>query len=155
MNNAQIYRDISDAIIAHQTWVRKVNHLVSGLPVKEGAIPLDPAMCHFGQWLYSEGYKLHKIESLHDMIETIENHHNDLHDAYTIIYEIYFIIPKHRSVLEKLFAFQADNITPTEHEEAKYYFEDIQKSSQNLISSLKILQKLIKELNYTDLMELK
>ena len=155
MNHSQLYQHISDAILAHQTWVRKTDHLISGLPVKEGAIPLDPKACEFGQWLSEDGEKLKKMEKLQDIIEIIEHHHQDLHAAYAIIYEIYFFIPKHRSALNKLFSFHFDDVTQEEQEEAKIYFEDIKRSSEYLISSLNILKKQIKELNYSDLMELK
>jgi len=155
MNNAQLHQHISDAILAHLTWVRKADHLISGLPVKEGSIPLDPNACKFGKWLKKEGLILKKIEHLTDIIEIIEHHHQDLHAAYAIIYEIYFYIPKHRSTLNKLFSFQFDDITQEDKEEASIYFEDLKRSSEYLVSSMKLLNTQVKDLNYSDLLELK
>jgi hypothetical protein len=155
MNNAQLHQHISDAILAHLTWVRKADHLISGLPVKEGSIPLDPDTCEFGQWLKIDALRLKKIEHLKDIIEIIEHHHHDLHAAYAIIYEIYFYIPKHRSTLNKLFSFQFDDITQEDKEEANIYFKDLKRSSEYLVSSMHILKEQIKDLNYSDLLELK
>ena len=151
MTKSKIYKYIIDAKIAHLTWVRKAEHLIDGLPVTEGMIPLDPTFCTFGKWLYNEGSNLRKIKDIDDNLNKIEKYHNNLHQHYAAIYEIFFILPKEESFLKKIIRFSSQRVSTKNLQLAKNHFSDLIASSNQLIYAINLLKKQIKALDFTDI----
>ena len=134
---SSILQEVSQAKIAHMRWVKRADHLISDLPVDKEFIPLEATNCGFGRWLYSEtASQLRVTETFKYMLEQIEFHHDNLHDAYSKIYKIYFIMPEKRSLLHKLVTFNSKTVSDEEKVEAKKYFEILKKSSEDLIALL-------------------
>jgi len=142
MTRAEILQEIKNAKIAHKRWVKRADHLISGLPVEKEFIPLSARSCGFGKWLYDQGASLREIDITRDIIEEIESHHNDVHATYSEIYKIFFIIPNEKTFLSKVFTFNNENVSTKAKEQAKLYFEQLRKSSDEL---LKLLEKLEQE----------
>lgn len=139
MTKAEIIQEVERAKIAHKRWVKRADHLISGLPIDKEFIPLDATSCSFSAWLYSQGTQLRTIEATRYIVEEIEHHHDDVHDTYGKIYNLYFIVPEHRSILSKILTFNSKAIKPNEVEEAKKYFRLLERSSNEL---LRLLDKL-------------
>ena len=151
MTVASILQQTSDAKIAHLRWVKRAEHLISGLPIKEDFIPLEPTSCVFGKWFYSQGSQLRTVDSLKDTMAQIEKHHDELHDTYGEIYKIYFLLPQHRSLLHKILTFNSKEVTPDEQKEAKNHYQHLKQTSDTLLFFVEQLEKKVKELNYQDL----
>ena len=150
MNQGSLLQHVFDAKKAHLRWVKRARHLVEGLPVDKEFVPLKPTDCHFGTWLYSEGAILNQISSTSKLMQQIELIHNEVHDTYKNIYEIFFIIPNEKSLLYKIFTFNSYKISTTEQEKAKIYLKYLQRASQELIILLTELGKEITTFSYRE-----
>jgi len=142
ITKAQVLQELSKAKIAHMRWVKRADHLISDLPVDKEFIPLEATSCGFGKWLYTgTGSELRSVDKFKYIIEQIEFHHDNLHDLYSNIYKIYFVMPEKRSLLHKIVTFNSKAITSKEKDEAKKYFNLLKKSSEDLIALLENLNK--------------
>jgi len=145
-SKAMIIQELNNAKIAHMRWVKRADHLISGLPVDKEFIPLESTTCGFGKWLYGEvGQKLRLEEEFKSIIEQIEFHHDNLHDVYGEIYKIFFVMPEQRSLLHKIMTFNSKKVSDKEKAKAKDYFHSLQKSSTELIALLEKLEIRVKE----------
>jgi hypothetical protein len=141
-----IVQELSNAKIAHMRWVKRADHLISGLPVDKEFIPLEPTTCGFGRWLYGEvGQKLRLSSEFQSLIEQIEFHHDTLHDVYGEIYKIFFVVPEKRSLWHKILTFNSKTVSKKEMERARGYFHSLQKTSTEMIKLLEKLEVLVKE----------
>lgn len=148
MTRADILQEITQARISHKRWVKRADHLISGLPVDKEFIPLDATSCGFGMWLYSQGTQLRTFEATRYIVQEIEEHHDDLHDTYGKIYNLYFIVPENRSILSQVWTFNSKKIRPNEAEEAKKYFKLLERSSNELLMVLDRLEEASRHLTY-------
>jgi hypothetical protein len=153
MTRADILQETNKAKIAHKRWVKRADHLISGLPVDKEFIPLEPTTCGFGKWLYSQGTQLRTIEATKFIIEEIEHHHDDLHDIYGEIYKLYFVLPENRSFLHKLATFNSKKINKKEQEQAKAYFKQLKHSSEELLMLIEKLEKESEHITYQQLID--
>jgi len=151
MTQSSILEHINNAKNAHIRWMKRADHLISGLPVDKDLIPPQSTDCNFGKWLYFEGAKLRAIQDLIKIINSLEHHHNELHMGYTHIYEIYFVLPKERSILHKILTLNSKTVSKSEIEKAKEYFEYLQHTSVEIISLLNILEKRIRNIPIADI----
>jgi len=153
MVKSAILQEISDAKIAHRRWVKRAEHLVSGLPVDKEFIPLEADSCKFGKtFLYGEvGRELRIFEVFKYDLEQVEYLHTSLHDLYAKIYEIFFVIPEKRSFLYKLTHFDSNNPNKQEKEEAEKYLLSLKETSSELIKMLDKVEAKVREANLVDL----
>ena len=151
MTRSEILQETNKAKIAHKRWVKRADHLISGLPVDKEFIPLEATHCGFGKWLYSQGTQLRNIDATQYIIEEIEEHHDDLHDTYGEIYKLYFIVPENKSFLTKLLTFNSKKVTEKDKEKAKKYFRQLQKSSEELLALLDKLESASIHITYEKL----
>jgi len=71
MTKTGILQQIQDAKTAHIRWVKRADHLVSGLPVDKDFIPLESTTCAFGQWFYHDGVKLRLVPSIDNLMSLL------------------------------------------------------------------------------------
>jgi len=153
MTRAEILQEITRAKIAHKRWVKRADHLISGLPVEKEFIPLAASSCGFGKWLYGQGASLREIDITRHIIEEIEMHHNDIHDIYSEIYKIFFIIPESKSFLSKVFTFNSKRVSVKGKKRAELYFEKLRKSSEELLKLLDKLEQETIHITYEELLK--
>jgi hypothetical protein len=138
VDRADILDHIKSARHAHQKWVESARALVSDITVEKNDIPVKHTECHFGRWFYSEGVKLAQLDKL-NYIEQIDKKHQELHEEYKKIYNIYFAHDD-RSFFGKLF-----NTKPTifysDEQLAKRSFQNLQEISKDLLNLLELLEK--------------
>ena len=151
MTKANILQELGKAKISHKRWVKRADHLISGLPVDKEFIPLEATSCGFGRWLYSQGTQLRMIEATKYIIEEIEHHHDDLHDTYGEIYKLYYMMPENRSFLTKIFTFNSKKVSEKEKELAKKYFSQLKNSSEELLTLLDKLEDASIHITYEQL----
>jgi len=151
MTRSDILQETNKAKIAHKRWVKRADHLISGLPVDKEFIPLEATSCGFGKWLYSQGSELRTIDATKFIIEEIEHHHDDLHDAYGEIYKIFFIVPENRSFLHKITTFNSKKVNSKEKEKAKEYFKQLSRSSEELLRLIERLESASAHITYEQL----
>ena len=151
MTRAAILQETTKAKIAHQRWVKRADHLISGLPVEKEFIPLEATSCGFGKWLYSQGTQLRNLDATRYIIEEIEGHHDDLHDTYSEIYKIYFTIPENKSFLSRVLTFNSKKVSTKGKHQALIYFEQLKKSSDQLLNLLDKLDSSTTHLTYEQL----
>jgi len=155
MTQATILQHISDAKKAHLRWVKRADHLIIGLPVDKEFIPLEATTCGFGLWVYGEGAKLRLVPSIDNLMNRIEHHHNDLHDAYMDIYKIFFIMPQQRSMLHKILTLNSKIVSSSEKEKAKAHFKYLKRSSEELLTVLDILEEKVRKMTLYEVENLK
>ena len=151
MTKAEILQEITKAKIAHKRWVKRADHLISGLPVDQEFIPLDATICGFGKWLYSQGSELRVIDATRYIIDEIEHHHDELHAIYGEIYKLYFILPQNRSLLNKVFTLNSKKVSKKEREQAKLYFKQLVYASDELLNLLDKLEAASAHITYEQL----
>ena len=151
MTAASILQQTSDAKIAHVRWVKRAEHLISGLPVEKEFIPLEPTSCVFGKWFYSQGSQLRRLDSLKEVMAQIEKYHDELHDTYGKIYKIYFLLPNNRSLWHKILTFNSKEVTKAEQKEAEDYYKHLKQTSDTLLFFVDELEKKVKQLSYQEL----
>jgi hypothetical protein len=144
MTQSSMIRHINDARNAHNRWMKRADHLISGLPVDKDLIPPQSTDCDFGRWLYFEGAKLRAIPEVTKIINSLEHHHNELHMSYMHIYKIYFVQPLKRSLLHKILTLNSQTVSKSEREKSKEYFEYLQHTSIEIVSLLNILEERIR-----------
>ena len=160
-NKGVMLQKIYDAKRAHKEWVNRADKLVNGihsykggkvnLDVDESFIPLDSSSCAFGKWFNTYGIQLSKFDSIGRFINRIETHHDALHETYQKIYTIFFVMPKQRSLLQRLFTFDKKKVSDLDREKAKIHLEYLKKSSKELLEVLEILEEKITALDYNEL----
>jgi len=151
MTTASILQETTRAKVAHARWVKRAEHLISGLPIEKDFIPLEATTCVFGQWFYSQGTRLRSIEKIAPIFDKIEKQHDKIHDIYGEIYKIYFVIPEKRGLLDRLLTFNSKEPTATQKEEAKVKYKLLKEISHTLILHIEELEKEAKTLNYEEL----
>lgn len=144
-NNSTILQELTQAKIAHGRWVRRADHLVSGLPVDKEFIPLEATTCGFGKWFYTSGTQLRQHKDYASLMEQIEVYHDDLHTYYGEIYKLYFVMPEKRSILHKVMTFNSKKISKKEEELAKVYYQKLEYISGKLVELLTELESAIKK----------
>jgi len=160
-NKAVMLQNIYNAKRAHKAWVNKADKLVTGIDGYQGKkvdldvdktfIPLDSSACEFGKWFNTYSLHLSHFESIGRFVDRIEEHHDALHDTYSKIYAIFFVIPQQRSFLHKVLTMNSKKVSDLEREKAKIHLEYLKKSSNELLEVLEILENRIKALDYNEL----
>ena len=148
MTVSSILHQTASAKMAHERWVKRADHLISGLPVEKQFIPLDPTSCEFGKWFYSQGSQLRVLDSLKEILSDIETQHDKLHQIYGEIYKIYFIVPHNRSFLHKVITFNSKEVKKSEKEKAITYYKSLSHTSDLLLSLLDKFELEVRELGY-------
>lgn len=141
MTRADILQETNKAKAAHEHWIKRIEHLISGLPVDKGFIPSQTTECGFGKWLYSQGEVLRTIRITRSTINEIEHYHDHIHQIYGEICKLYFIHPQKRNFLYKIVTFNRKKITNKEKAKAKNHFTQMKISSEKLLELLARLQK--------------
>lgn len=160
-SKAIMLQHVFDAKHAHKDWVKKADRLVNGLDGYKGEkvpmevdktfIPLESSRCHFGQWFNAYGIHLAKFHTIGKFIRRIEEHHNAVHEIYSKIYTIFFVLPEQRTKLHKMITLNSKKVSEIEREKAKIHLEYLKKSSKELLEVLDVLEEKIKSLDYNAL----
>ena len=153
MTRAEILQATNKAKIAHKRWVKRADHLISGLPVDKEFIPLEATACGFGHWLYSQGTELRTLEATKFIMDEIEHHHDDVHDTYGEIYKLYFLVSENKSFLSKVLTFNSKKISEKDKEVAKNYFRQLKQSSEELLALLDKLELASQHITYEQLLQ--
>jgi len=151
MLKKSILKQLSLAKKAHLLWIERANTLIYSTSLNKDFIPFDSTECGLGVWINQEGKKLRHIKRIDELIKDIENHHDELHNIYLNIYQIFFILPKQRSFFHKLFNFGSEIENQEVKDAAKLHLEDIKKSANTLIHLLNQLEKEIEKLTFHQL----
>ena len=146
MMKASILKQLSIAQQSHLSWVKKANSLILGSANSQNSTSFDSTECGLAIWISRDGKQLRKIKTLNKLIESIEIQHNKLHNIYLNVYQIFFMLPKHKSFLEKIFNFNSTTENEEVKEAVKLHFKDIEQGSIELLELLKKLEKRIKAL---------
>ena len=160
-NKALMLQNIYNAKRAHKEWVTKADKLVNGFDgfqgkkvdvnVDKSFIPLDSSECKFGKWFDTYAIELSKYDSIGRFMNRIEEHHNALHETYSHIYSVFFVIPEKRSLLHKILTFNSKKVSKDEREKAKIHLDYLKRSSTELLEVLEVLEDKIKALDYNEL----
>jgi len=150
----EILQQLAEARLSHAKWLRRAKHLIEGLPVKDGMIPIDPTDCAFGQWFYKDAVRYKNVLSFAKHIEKIGSLHVALHDVYLHIYKIYFVDARRSRFMSTILASQYKSPSKSQQELTQHYFIELQKISNELNKELETLEKLVLSLDkqYFELM---
>ena len=145
LNKATVLHELGQAKIVHLRWVKRVDHLVSGLPVEKDLISIDPTQCGFGKWLYGPiGEKLRSEYIFESTIYKIETYHDRIHELYGEIYNILYAAPASRTILHKIVTLGSKKVSKADRERVKSYFEVLLEYSDEMLALLVKLEKAVK-----------
>ena len=148
INKSTIIQELNNAKSAHKRWVKRADHLVSGLPVDETFIPIETEACGFGEWLYGlVGQQLRSEYIFAPTMEQIEFCHDRLHDAYREIHAIYYTQPQTPTLFHKLMKLGRKKVSKRERERAEKHLLALQEHSRELIRLLEKLEKAVKAID--------
>ncbi len=133
MDRKKLLEKIENARISHMRWIQRAQHLIEDLPITEDMIPLDYTKCEFGEWLYSDGLKFKEYLRTSRIIQKIEEEHTLLHHLYLKIYKIFFVDAK-RGALGSMLLGKYKKVSHENRLKAAQYFQELQDSSQRLMS---------------------
>jgi len=140
LEKPEVLISIRTARRAHIIWVDSAKALVNGLDIKKEQIPIGVTECDFGKWFYCDGQILLSLFR-ENAVKKLDRKHKELHDIYMKIFKIYFPVQK-RSFLEKLFK-RKKRIKASDEYNALVFLADLEKTSDELISYLNIIEKKI------------
>lgn len=135
---------LDDAKRAHMKFVNRAKSITEGGPKVRDPHPLESSCCQFGVWLNTDGINM--LNSLEmDNVSHIQSLHNQLHEKYNSIYEIYFgssegIVYDSKVTLVK------NTISKNDETIAKEYMSQLRELSYALLGELEKVEKHINEL---------
>lgn len=143
MDKNEILDHLRNAKKAHLKWLQRAKALISNIPVEKDAIPLDYTECMFGQWFYSDGQEIAMMPGM-DCIGQIGTKHQELHDEYMKIFQIYFG-ETNKSFFSKLFNLRK-KVSEAEQDTARQYYENLKNISDELLKHIEKLERRISAL---------
>ncbi|MBU0633365.1 CZB domain-containing protein [bacterium] len=142
MDKAHTLAQLIVAKSSHVRWAQRAKLLIKGLDIQKDDIPIDSKECEFGKWFYGDGQKLSALSSRQEeCISKIEQLHNDLHEKYLNIYNIYFGNHK-QGVLSKFFKIRQE-VSIHDITKAKEYYDKLEEISNELIAQINLLERLL------------
>ena len=144
----EILQQLAEARLSHAKWLRRAKHLIEGLPVSNGMIPIDPTDCAFGQWFYKDAVHYKSVLSFAKHIDTIEQLHVLLHDIYLRIYKVYFVDAKRSRFMSAILSSQYKRPSKSQVELTQHYFLELQKVSDELYKEIETFEKLVVSLDH-------
>ena len=140
MDRTEMLDHLKSARRAHVKWLQSAGTLISGRSIEKNEVPVEYTACNFGRWLYSDGQKLAKLDGI-DYLEDITKKHQELHEEYRKIYNIYFG-QDNRSFLGKLFN-SKPKIYYSDQQLAQKHYQKLRDISGDLLSLIELLEKRI------------
>ena len=150
MIKASMLKNINSAKEEHIYWVEQANNL-DFESLKDRGELIQNRISHFGEWLYTEGSKLSVSASTKHLIKRVEEHHNELNDIYIDIYKIFCVLPTKRNILHKIATLNSKEITNLEKQEITKKLKHLNLYSNQLISTLDILEDRVKNLPHNEI----
>ena len=146
MEKESIIEHLRNAKMAHLKWVQRAKSLISNIPIKEEAIPLDYTECAFGKWFYTEAQELALMPGM-DCIKLIEEKHTELHNIYFKIFKIYFS-DTNRSFFSKMLNLRK-KVSTAEQDIAQEYYVELEETSKELLGYIERLERRVSALSDT------
>jgi len=150
MTKEEVLEQLRSAKAAHVSWVQRAKLLIEGLPISEGAIPINSTECGFGKWFYSDGQRLNSVRNIPiECMEDIEALHFKLHDIYLNIYKVYYASDT-KGFFSKVFG-KKNKVTAAETIVSKNYYDDMHAVSVELVKALNLMERRINVLGSDEL----
>ncbi|MEA1879613.1 MAG: hypothetical protein U9N11_03095 [Campylobacterota bacterium] len=150
MLRSDILREVSNNIVRHERWLKRMDHLTSGLPVDQQLVNIEKTLYFYASWLNNKSCKLHTSYHTNTLVEQIKYQYNELNKFYKEIYNLYFILPKNRKLLHRITTFNRQKITAVETVKARQYFQNILESSGIIFTLFHQLEEQSKYISYYD-----
>jgi len=146
MIKKSILQQLSHARKSHLIWVEKANKIISSSNHNRDSISFDSTECGLGFWINQEGKRLRQISTLNKLIKNIEIRHNKLHNIYLNIYQMFFMIPRRKPLIQRLFNFNSnkENENKEINDAIELHLKDIEQNSEELLNLLNKLENSIK-----------
>jgi len=141
MDRYKILEHLVAAKRAHITWVNRAKSMIDGPAIVRGVMPLKCTECQFGLWFYKEGERFFNEFEMH-ADSRVENLHNNLHEEYLKIYNIYFDTTENLA-FDKSAKMQKKVITQEEKEIVTIYFNKLRSLSYEMIAEIQRLENYI------------
>ena len=141
MNRQKTLEHLENARRGHIKWLNRAKSIIDGALVVRDPHPLASTECAFGLWFNKEGEGLYNALDI-DGLETIHSLHDQLHEKYLLIYEIFFgsaegVVYDRKARLTKR------NVQQEQEEMAKQYFAELRELSYLMLQEIENLQKQI------------
>jgi hypothetical protein len=128
---------------SHIKWLNRAKSIIDGKSLVRDPHPLESTACQFGLWFNSEGEVLFNMLKING-IDTIHTLHNQLHEKYLTIYEIYFGSAE-GIIYDSKVKLQKNTISITEEEKAREHFAELRKLSYLMLGEIEKLQTVLED----------
>jgi len=140
MEKEVVLTQLRAAKAAHISWVQKAKFLIEGIDIDKSAIPVNSTECKFGKWFYSDAQKLNGLRNNSlECMETIEELHARLHDAYLKIFKLYYTV-ENQGFFSKLFS-NKKKLTDETIELGREYYLHLEDISKELLAEIARLER--------------
>ena len=140
MDKEIVLTQLRAAKAAHISWVQKAKFLIEGIDIDKNSIPVNSTECKFGKWFYSDAQKLNGLRNNSlECMETIEELHAKLHDAYLKIFKLYYTVES-QGFFSKLFS-NKKKLTDETIELGREYYIHLEDISKGLLAEIARLER--------------
>jgi hypothetical protein len=140
MEKEVVLTQLRAAKAAHISWVQKAKFLIEGIDIDKNSIPVNSTECKFGKWFYSDAQKLNALRNNSlECMETIEELHARLHDAYLKIFKLYYTV-ENQGFFSKLFS-NKKKLTDETIELGREYYLHLEDISKELLAEIARLER--------------
>jgi len=140
MDKEIVLTQLRAAKAAHISWVQKAKFLIEGIDIDKNSIPVNSTECKFGKWFYSDAQKLNGLRNNSlECMETIEELHAKLHDAYLKIFKLYYTVES-QGFFSKLFS-NKKKLTDETIELGREYYIHLEDISKDLLAEIARLER--------------
>jgi len=125
-------------------WANQVKLMVSGVSLEKDAIPLDQTESEFSKWLYGEAM-IFATSNAKNVIDEMIELHGRCYDIYLKIYGTLFAGQKNGI----MGIFGSKKASPNDLKLAQNYYEDMMKTSDQLLGRLRSFESIMLSLPET------
>ena len=125
-------------------WANQIKLMVSGVTVEKDTIPIDQTDSEFSKWLYDEAM-IFSTSNAKNVIDEMIDLHGRCYDIYLKIYGTLFSGQKNGIMA----MFGSKKASPNDLKLAQNYYEDLMKTSDQLLGRLRSFESIMLSLPET------
>ncbi|WP_457749142.1 CZB domain-containing protein [Sulfurimonas sp.] len=142
MKKDETLKSLEIAAVELTRFVETAKSLIDGIDVEDKVLPTSPKETKFGEWFYGDGQKLKALSNNPlECMSNIKHLHEQLHEKYRIIFDLYFSEEKKGGFLSKIFKPKQKVLTESELQLAHKEYAAMQKTAEELLNEVARLER--------------
>lgn len=156
-----LIQSVFNAKTVHKNWICEIEPLISSIFENNGkilntqidnkVIAFKKSECQFGEWFEIHFPLFTQFEDIEDLLQNIKKNHNGFSNIYTKLYNLLFDIPENSSIFSADLSTPLRNLTISENETVKLYWQYLERSSDEFLNNMNVLEAKVKAVKGSDL----